>query len=231
MKHIPRFYFEPMIKEGRGLKLSVEQLHHVSKVLRIPTGGCVHVFNDIDGEWLCELGKNGIVVPEKLIRSPLTEPGPNVACALINPHKFSIMLEKITELGVKEITPIITEYTQYQDFNFDKMKKIVIQACEQSRRLSIPVINKVMHLNDFLENFPRSSTLMVGNENERSKTLKESLEEQCTFLVGPEGGFSEAETKLFSRYDFVKQFYFGQNILRSETAAIAFVSSWMFWYA
>ena len=230
MKHIPRLYIKEEIVTGREIFLSEERRHHIFGVLRISPGCRIDVFNNISGEWQGELKNNEIITPLQLIRPPLPEPGANIACALINPHKFAFMIEKITELGIKEITPIITEYTQYKDFNIGRITKIAIQACEQSRRLSIPIIHQVVHLTRFLESFPKSSNLLIGNENKRKIYLKECLAEDCTFLIGPEGGFSEAENELFLHYDFIKQFYFGRNILRSETAAIAFTASWAFRY-
>lgn len=229
MKHIPRFYVPNEIFNRTDSQISSQQMFHASKVLRLKEGDRVRIFNNISGEWECEIKniKKNIVIPLKLIREPQEEPGPSIACALINPTKFSIMIEKITELGIQNIYPIITDYTQYKNFNRQKIEQIIVQACEQSKRLTIPVIRDVNNLENFLGKFPKNQRLLVGIEKKDATSNIQSLERNDMFLVGPEGGFSDREIDMFNDEVSVSTFYFGRNILRSETAAIAFTSFWI----
>ncbi len=229
MKHIPRFFITDEVSLNSDAQISSEQMFHATKVLRLKEGDKVRIFNNISGEWECSIKniKKNIITPEKLIREPREEPGPSIACALINPNKFSILIEKITELGVQNIYPIITDYTQHKTFNKQKVSQIIVQACEQSGRLTIPQIHEVVKLKDFLGNLSKNQKLLVGVEKVNTTKIMHCLEKDVVFLVGPEGGFSSQEIEHFNRADSVNSFYFGRNILRSETAAIAFISLWV----
>ena len=229
MKHIPRFFVENEIVCGAEASISPEQMFHANKVLRLKENDNVRIFNNISGEWECSIKsvKKNLVVPLKLLREPRDEPGPSIACALINPNKFSIMIEKITELGVQNIYPIITDYTQYKTFNKQKVRQIIIQACEQSRRLTVPKIYEAVKLEDFLGNLSENQKILVGIEKENVTKMSHCVEKDTTFVVGPEGGFSDREIEQFSGAAVVNLAYFGRNILRSETAAIAFISLWV----
>ncbi len=232
MRHIPRFFFSDEIRPNIFITLSAEQIHHACKVLRLKKGDEIHIFNSQNGEWRCFISniKNNEICVKELMKFPINELGPSIACALINPNKFFFMLEKITELGVMNIIPLITDFTQYRHFNLKKAEQIIIQACEQSRRLSIPKLHKILSLKEFIDNFD-NNRLLVGLERDSSYKLENYLDFKCTFLIGPEGGFSEKEISMFKAYNCISTFHFGHNILRSETAAIAFVSSWFFKYS
>lgn len=228
MKHVPRFYVNSSLSVNSEIILSREQMHHAHVVLRLSCDDEVRVFNGRDGEWGCKITdvkKNAIVCSEQ-IRPQTTEKGVIVACALINPNHFSILIEKITELGVVEIIPVITRYTQYRKINDKKIEQIMIHACEQSKRLSIPRLYEPVKLEDFLKQDHANLKILVGDESLTSCSLLDSISEDAIFLVGPEGGFSENEYNLFRQYDHVKLFSLGQNVLRSETAAISFVAVW-----
>lgn len=110
MKHVPRFYVNSSLAVNNEIILDREQMHHAHVVLRLACGDEVRVFNGIDGEWACKISdvKKCVIVCDKQIRPQTTEKGAIVACALINPNHFSFLIEKITELGVVEIIPVIT---------------------------------------------------------------------------------------------------------------------------
>lgn len=232
MKHVPRFFIDSKIAANVDQFLSSSQMFHATKVLRLSEGDNINIFNSTSGEWKCFITniKKNTVTPLELIREPQDEPGPSIACALINPNRFSIMIEKITELGVQNIYPIISDYTQYKNFNKQKVKQIVIQACEQSKRLTIPKIHEITKLGEFLDKFSNEWGVFVGVEIENTTRMIHCLDKKAVFLVGPEGGFSNDELELFESRVGVNAFHFGRNILRSETAAIAFVSSWIALY-
>jgi len=229
MKHVPRFFVKNEIGCGDDVSISPEQMFHAQKVLRLKENDNVRIFNDISGEWECSIKsvKKNIVTPLKLLREPRDEPGPSIVCALINPNKFSIMVEKITELGVKNIYPVITDYTQYKTFNKQKVEQIIIQACEQSKRLTVPKIHETVKLKDFLGNLSENQKILVGVERENVAKMSHCIEKDIIFAVGPEGGFSDREVELFNTIAAVNLAYFGRNILRSETAAVAFISLWV----
>lgn len=225
MKHIPRFYIDCELTEGSAVVMSRAQMHHAANVLRLKVGDTVRIFNEKCGEWNCKISdiKKCEVICISLFKETRIENGSILACCLINPNRMWIMMEKVTELGVSEIVPIISQYTQHQNFNHEKARQIIIGACEQSGRMTAPKLADVVKLNNFLEKYPYDSKLIVGDESFSGK--KTDLNpDRCAFLVGPEGGFSESERKSFDQYNFIEKVSLGNNILRSETAAIAFVA-------
>lgn len=229
MRHVPRFYVDSEIIEGGEQVLTPQQMFHATKVLRLKEDNIVRIFNSNYGEWECVIKniKKNIVIPKKNIIKPREEIGPGIACSLINPNKFFLMLEKITELGVQNIYPLITDFSQYKTFNRSKAEQVIIQACEQSKRLTIPKIYEITIIQDFVDKFSQNYKILVGLEKESASKISQCLAKETIFLVGPEGGFSEREIRLFEGLSSVSSFYFGRNILRSETAAIAFVSLWV----
>jgi 16S rRNA (uracil1498-N3)-methyltransferase len=107
-----------------------------------------------------------------------------------------------------------------------KAEQKIIQACEQSQRLSIPLLREVMQLKDFLLKYSSDYRILIGNERFSELKLSDVIREKCIFLIGPEGGFADEEYNLFSIYKNLYKFTLGSTILRSETAAIAFISVW-----
>ena len=228
MKHIPRFYVPTVLGDNQEVTLDSEQMHHAHVVLRAEVGDIVRVFNARDGEWNCKIlnPKKNTVVCCNREKEQREEKGATVVCPLINPNRFAILLEKVTELGVANIIPVVTQYCQYKGFKCRKAEQIVIHACEQSGRLTLPKLHDVVKLQNFLKGYKANACILVGDERLGSAKLQEVISEDSVFLIGPEGGFSDEEFELFKNYNFVHLFSFGKNILRSETSAIAFVSVW-----
>ena len=90
----------------------------------------------------------------------------------------------------------------------------------------MPKLNEVISLSDFLQNFSNDKTLLIGDTVDNQKSLKDVVDTNSVFLIGPEGGFSDIERNMFSQYDFIKTFHYGNNVLRAETATIAFLACW-----
>jgi 16S rRNA (uracil1498-N3)-methyltransferase len=188
----------------------------------------VQVFNLEFGEWDCEIidVKKRQVKCISRLRENREEKGPVVACSLINPKRFDIFLEKVTELGASEIVPIVSQYSNYRDVNLDKAEQKIIQASEQSQRLSIPVLHRPRGIADFLQEYSSNYRVLVGVERCGNRKLWDVIQEKSAFLIGPEGGFSEEEYSLFDFYENLYKFTLGANVLKSETAAMAFISIW-----
>lgn len=228
--HIPRFYLaeeNATVVKGSVIKISPKQMHHAVNVLRLKVGNVVKIFNEKIGEWRCVIRNVERGILESVIQDvrPAIENKLEilVAFSLINPARMLILLEKITELGVSEIIPIVSQYVQRPHFNKEKAKQVIIGACEQSGRISVPKLHEVEKLKGFLDDYSYGSTLIIGDEKMQGgkSVLDIPNANKFAFLIGPEGGFSDDERKLFEKYPFIERISLGENILRSETAAIA----------
>ena len=165
--------------------------------------------------------------------------------SLIKNDNFDLVLQKATELGVSEIVPIITERTIKKDLNMARSQRILVEASEQCGRSDVPVINPIKKLGDAVSelnsvvagvteggvktgNITGKGSVGVFVCNQSGLDIKDILKKKNSytdliFLIGPEGGWSPKEIKLFedSKIQFVK---INQNVLRAETAAIAILS-------
>lgn len=227
MKHIPRFYINAELYENSVVTASESQFHHAINVLRKNVGDEVKIFNEIYGEWIGEISnikKLQIRCKKQIKQSKKNDKEVIVAFPMINPNRMSFLLEKITELGVTKIILLTSQYAQGRNFNLERLQNIIIGACEQCGRLYIPKIFPPISLQNFLSENHKKIILLDEVYDEKSKRLSDLVEKKCIFLIGPEGGFSDSERKLFSKYNFIEKISLGENILRTETAVIVCVA-------
>ncbi len=129
-------------------------------------------------------------------------------------------------MGISEITILQTEKTERKNINIDKLRKQSISASKQSLRFHFPIINDLTKITDFLKNTSPQNTFVAHcHENlERTDLNHIPVMEQVTFLIGPEGDFSEKEISYLAQHN-IKAVSLGNQRLRTETAGI-FVAAW-----
>ena len=133
------------------------------------------------------------------------------------------MIQKATELGVTRFIPLLSDRTVVRKINEKRIKKIIIEASEQSNRLNLPVLDKLKKLEEFLkENI--EIVILFGDLNSNNKKINIQNEHPICILVGPEGDFSIKEREIISKMKNVIPLNINKNILRSETAAISMIS-------
>ena len=221
-----RLYNPDSIEENSTNLLSKEHTHYVVNVMRLKRGSNINFFNS-EGEWKSEivfLDKDRVEVKiiEK-IKQPKGLSNIELAICLVKKNPMEIILQKATELGVRKITPIISERTEVKELNYDRAYKIVIEATEQSNQLSPPKISEVTKLKDFLNNLDGSSKLLFADVNSTQNLKAETLKQgnPISVLIGPEGDFSPSERDLILGNSNVTSFTISRNILRSDTAVIS----------
>ena len=160
------------------------------------------------------------------LKEPTKNSNIELAICLVKKSPMDTILQKATELGVTKITPIVSERTEVKELNFERAKKIVIEATEQSNQLIPPEISQVIKLKDFLNNLDSSTKLLFADVNSKDNLKKEVLREakSLSVLIGPEGDFSPSEIKLIHGNPNVVPFTISRNILRSDTAVISAIS-------
>ena len=224
-----RLYHPDSIDLNTTSLLSKEHTHYAINVMRLKRGSNLNFFNK-DGEWLSEIVFLDRDRVEVKFLSKLKEPSKNsnieLAICLVKKSPMDIILQKATELGVTKITPIVSERTEVKELNFERAKKIVIEATEQSNQLIPPEISQVKKLKDFLNNLDGSTKLLFADVNSKDNLKKEVLSEAkfLSVLVGPEGDFSPSEIELIHGNPNVVPFTISRNILRSDTAVISAIS-------
>ena len=224
-----RLYNPDSIEENSTNLLSKEHTHYVVNVMRLKRGSNINFFNS-EGEWKSEivfLDKDRVEVKiiEK-IKQPKGLSNIELAICLVKKNPMEIILQKATELGVRKITPIISERTEVKELNYDRANKIVIEATEQSNQLSPPKIFEVTKLKDFLDNLDGTSKLLFADVNSTKNLNTETLKQgnPISVLIGPEGDFSPSERDSILGNSNVTSFTISRNILRSDTAVISAIS-------
>ncbi|SDQ14728.1 16S rRNA (uracil1498-N3)-methyltransferase [Chryseobacterium soldanellicola] len=218
------------INNGKAI-INDEEQQHIVKVLRMRDGEEIHVTdgkgNLASGKLLIEGKKANIEVSEIQTNTPDFNPKLHIAIAPTkNIDRIEFFVEKAVEMGISEITILQTEKTERKNINIDKLRKQAIAASKQSLRFYFPVINDLIKLPDFLKNINPLTTFVAHcNENLERIELKNIPHlENITFLIGPEGDFSEKEINYLSE-NKVKAVSLGNQRLRTETAGV-FVAAW-----
>ena len=217
-----------------------EEQTHIVKVLRMRSGEEIFV---TDGKG--NLAKGNLHFEGKKVSLDILEIKenlPNFSTRLhiaIAPTKnidrIEFFVEKATELGISQITLLQTEKTERKNLNIDKLRKQSIAASKQSLRFHFPIINDLTKFSDFIKNVDSENTFVAHcNENLERIDLKMLRQAQhdsvqsITFLIGPEGDFSDKEIQLVAEKG-VKAVSLGSQRLRTETAGV-FVAAWNYMF-
>ncbi|MFE3872398.1 16S rRNA (uracil(1498)-N(3))-methyltransferase [Flavobacterium sp. ZS1P70] len=143
--------------------------------------------------------------------------------------RFEWFLEKATEIGIHEITPIICDRSERKVINTERFDKILLTAMKQSNVLFLPKLNNAISFKDFLKQKQQGLNFIAHCEETDKKTLKKALKpnENVTILIGPEGDFTEKEIELALDSNYIPV-SLGNTRLRTETAAIVACHSVVF---
>jgi len=200
---------------------------HLSKSLRKKVGDIIRVTNgegiEIKGE-IIRLGKNIKIKIINKIKHRKKDISIHIAMSpLKNPSRFEWFVEKSTEIGISEITPIITKFSEKKKVNINRLNKIIISSMKQSNQFYLPKVNPIISFEDFLK-FNKDYKLIAHLKNSNSFNKKTiGSKGKIVVMIGPEGGFSEEEI-LIAGKEKIKEISFGKNRLRSETAGVFAVS-------
>lgn len=135
--------------------------------------------------------------------------------------RFEWFLEKATEIGIDEITPILCDHSERKVVKNERMEKIIQAAAKQSLKYHFPKLNKPVKLRDFLKLEQKGSLFIAHCEKSERKSLKKSIisKEVITIMIGPEGDFSTKEIDLSKKYNYIPV-SLGHSRLRTETAGV-----------
>jgi 16S rRNA (uracil1498-N3)-methyltransferase len=225
-----RLYLPGVLAEGGAAPLDAAQAHRLRHVLRLGLGAAVAAFNPRDGEFLCRIGglgrDGGALSVEQCLRAPEREADLWLVFAPLKRLRLDLMIEKGTELGVGAFVPVMTERTQPERLNRERLLVQAVAAAEQSERLSIPEIRAPEGLTALLAGWPAERRLIVCDETGGGAPIAEILAgwppgAPAAILIGPEGGFAPRELDAIGNLPFAARAGLGPRVLRAETAALA----------
>ena len=221
-----RLFFKESLSLNLISKLDKSQSHYLYKVMRINIGQSFSLFNQ-SGEWEAKINEihKGIVefsVIRKL-RPANNEREVWLAFTPIKLNYLNLMIQKATELGVTKFIPILTDRTIVRKLNDKRLNKIIIEASEQSNRLKVPRLEKIIKLNEFLK-LNQNTNIIFGDLNTNNSKINFKSSDPLCILIGPEGDFTVEERESILKLKKIIPLKINQNILRSETAAISMIS-------
>ena len=222
-----RIFLNENLKEQSEIILNKDQSHYLSSVMRIKAGQKILFFNGDDGEFygmINSIDKKKTTIKILSKKREITDL-PKVTLAFCPPkgNKLDFLIQKSTEIGVREFIPIISDHTINRKINIDRLKKIIIESAEQSNQIQLPNLQNSLSFDNFVKNFS-TSTILFADINSLNSSLEKIIEKKQSnyiLLIGPEGDFSSKERQVILQNKNFKSFSLGSTILRSETAVIA----------
>lgn len=226
------YFTDPMNISGDDAKFDAFESAHILKTMRNKKGDPIYF---TDGEGRLYSGpiietKPVLKVQSKLVKQ-LPWPPPLQAIlgiGFIRPSRIDFMIEKSTELGITKFYLFATKHTNYHTGNIQRWERITRQAIKQSNQLYLPKIAVLPDLSSFIETVFPIKIKLVAEQNATKRLVNiltkiKNQKEDIVFLIGPEGGFEKEESEMAQKSGFLP-ISFGENRLRTETAAIAAAS-------
>ncbi len=223
------FYCPPGKIQSDAVLIDGDEFNHLVHVMRKKSGDEIRVVDGTGTAYDVVLGemKKHTAAGRVTVRyERYHEPAIDVTLAvgiLKNPSKFDFLVEKVTELGVKQVVPILTDRTIPSRAKVDRWQKLALAAMKQCGRSFLPVVSQLMTLDEFISGFPASEVQLIAHEQANDAppltSYLRDYHRSASLLVGPEGGFTEEEVERCVLKGW-RPLYLGPRRLRTETAAV-----------
>jgi len=225
---VSRLFVESDLSAGSEAALDEAQVHYLRHVMRRAHGAPLLVFNGRDGEWRATLEGHGKKVAVARLgertREQVAEPDVWLCFAPVKRARIDYIAEKATELGAAVLQPVLTQHTNVERVNVERLRANAIEAAEQTERLTVPDVRAPVELARLLADWPagrRPPIAEVLSGLDASARLA-----PWAIVVGPEGGFAPAELAALRQIKDVTAVGLGPRILRADTAALAALACW-----
>ena len=227
------FYNSNISNEIKQITFEKDESRHIVRVLRKKEGDILHITNGKGSLFYAEI----VIANDKkclanIVKSEEKTNNRNYYLHIViaptkNNDRLEWFLEKATEIGIDEITPIICDNSERKIIKYDRLSKIVQSAMKQSLQFTLPKLNDAMKFSDFIkQDFPEETFIAHCEDNSEKKYLKNiaSKNTKQTILIGPEGDFSVKEIQQALNLNFIP-ISLGENRLRTETAGLNVVQN------
>lgn len=226
---LQRLFVDTPLFAGATVETDRAQANYLLNVLRMKDGTELLVFNGRDGEWRAVLepkGKRAATLRATAMERPQPDPADLVyAFAPLKTGRLDYMVQKAVEMGAGVLQPVITQHTQQPRLNMAKVQANALEAAEQCGVLALPDCRDPIRFDAFVEGWDPDRSLIFCDEDHETDNPLEKLTplrgRPLGLLIGPEGGFSDAERAQLRSLPFVTAIPLGPRILRADTAAVA----------
>jgi 16S rRNA (uracil1498-N3)-methyltransferase len=226
----PRLYVPQDLAAGIEVKLGPQQTNYLANVLRLGAGAPVLLFNGRDGEFSASLStssrKAASLVVGARTRAQESPPDVDYLFAPLKHARLDYMAQKAIEMGARRLRPVITRHTHVARVNLERLRANAIEACEQCGVIWTPEIRPVQPLAEALKSWPAERLLVFCDEEADLASPLDALASAradggVSLLIGPEGGFDDAERTAILSAPRMLRLNLGPRILRADTAAVA----------
>ncbi len=227
-----RLYVDHPLAVGQSIPLERDQAHYLFGVMRQAEGAFVALFNSRDGEFLAEVTQAGKRGGELTCREKTRElqmpPDLWLLFAPIKKVRTDFIVEKAAEMGAMRIVPVATDFTNSERIRQDRLQAHAVEAAEQCGGTYVPEVADLVKLDRLLSDWDAERQIMFCDETlvGAAEALGDVKGGKWAILIGPEGGFSEAERKRLHALPYAHAVSLGPRILRADTAAVAALTVW-----
>ena len=241
-----RFFVEEnqINMQNKTIQILGEDVNHIKNVLRCKVGEQIEICNKQNGKaYLCEISiiaeNVEVNVLKELENNKESNIHINIVQGLPKSDKMELIIQKGTELGVKEFTPLTLKRCVVKIDSKDEQKKIARWqkhaevAAKQCGRDIIPAVNNICNINTVMDMLKDYDLVLLAYENENKNTLKNEIQKiknsnaKIAIIIGPEGGLEETEVEKLKQ-NGAKVVTLGNRILRTETVAMVVTSILMY---
>ncbi|MBG76815.1 MAG: Ribosomal RNA small subunit methyltransferase E [Alphaproteobacteria bacterium MarineAlpha5_Bin12] len=230
--NIKRIYTQHSLNSDNHITLTSSQIHYLKNVLRVKINDYIRIFNGLDGEWLAKVQtikkKEIDLILEKKIKDQNNFSRIDIFFSPIKKDRINILVQKCTELGIKNFFPIKSERTNIKNLNIKNLQQNAIEASQQSERMDIPKIKELKSLEECINSLDKDYCLIFCDETKNEKNniidIMKKIHDKFSkwvLIIGPEGGFSDNDRNKILNFQNTYPVSLGKRILRSDTAAAA----------
>lgn len=210
MQNIPRIFINENLETGKSVSIDKDIVHYLRRVMR--RDDCLVFNNGVEYNASLSADNKYMIIGDK---TDHIDPSNDVTLYFALIKKMEELLNMATQMGVGTLQPVITKRTVAGHINWTRMQKIIIEACEQSNRNSVPKLLAPIKFQDL-----DFKDLIVADERyAHGKELKTNKSLATKVFIGPEGGFAPEEFDVMDKCGVVG-ISLGKTVLRAETAAV-----------